>query len=743
MIGKMTSFLFRYTFRIALLTDIIVLLITASSFYVSALFVGQPSVELNFLISPYFAAAIFAPFLLHLIQWGLLSFAGIPAFSQGHRLVNLWHRNRFVNDPVEKRILYETLSSLPVFSMLNTILYLVIMGMMTAGALYYFHSQSAVLDSTELRGFVRLTGIAFLYSILLSSVMSYNVAETCTSFKRRELLNSLNYSERAETSVSSIGPGLRLLLILILFLLQFAFVFPSAYRLGQRGADISGLAMLPVLVMLMITTGLLVYTSVPVLAQLSDLRNSIARIRRGGRPAFKRPALEGVTAEAQFSLLDLAAEHETEVLGLEEQAEFMDNRIAELEQQLKEKESRMKKQLNMANIIQQSILPVSFDGWNEIKVAVRHMALEEVGGDFYDFYRMKNETLGVVIGDVSGHGIPAALVTSMSKILFSSAAEKSTSPVQIIREVNRTLLENIRTAEFLTCFMLTVDEDYNLSYTNASHQRPVLLRQETGEIELLDTDGLFIGIVADEENRYTEGKTGLNYSDRVILYSDGITEAVAPDGEKYTNARFEKSILRHRDRPLEQFADSLMQDVKRFTGKEAVKDDATIIILELVRDEAVDAVKKAKRLISLHNPDGAVELLEQALEKMPESQKILYNLAKCYFRVNEYGKSIEYILRYIESEKLNKYAYYICGASYYQLSDYGKALRYLDAALNLDKRFVNALFARSMTLVKSGDHAEARACIERILDIDPDNKIAIHQLNKIDEINEIENDKES
>lgn len=108
----------------------------------------------------------------------------------------------------------------------------------------------------------------------------------------------------------------------------------------------------------------------------------------------------------------------------------------------------------------------------------------------------------------------------------------------------------MKTQDYMTCFMAVIDDDYNITYSNASHQKAIIYRKETGTVELLDTNGLFIGALEEARDTYEEKTTKLEYGDRLILYTDGIPEAQNRNREEYSNENFEKSILKYRDRSL-------------------------------------------------------------------------------------------------------------------------------------------------------------------------------------------------
>jgi sigma-B regulation protein RsbU (phosphoserine phosphatase) len=261
----------------------------------------------------------------------------------------------------------------------------------------------------------------------------------------------------------------------------------------------------------------------------------------------------------------------------------------------------------------------------------------------------------------------------------------------------------------------------------------MLLREKTGTIEQLDTNGLFIGALEEARDSYEENRTKLEYGDRLILYTDGIPEAINDERNEYSNRRLEEVVVKNRHLHEEEYADAILNDVRRFIGNAQLFDDITFLVIELVRDEAIDIIKNSKSLINSHQYDEAVAILEKGLKKYPDNQKIVYNLSKNYFRVNNYRRAIDTIEKYIASNTMNKNAYYIGGASNYQMGEFDAAIEFFNRALELDSTFVNALFAMGMAYKKKEDTEDAVRFFEKVINIDPDNKMAMFEIKSMTE----------
>ena len=240
-------------------------------------------------------------------------------------------------------------------------------------------------------------------------------------------------------------------------------------------------------------------------------------------------------------------------------------------------------------------------------------------------------------------------------------------------------------------------------------------------------------LLEEARDTYEEKMSKLEYGDRLILYTDGIPEAVNVDRKEYSTERFESLILENKDLPLEEFAEFLIDDLENHIGSAQIEDDITLLVIELVRDEAVEIVKMSNKELVLHNYNEAIALLEDGIKKYSGNQKILYSLGKNYFRIGEYKKSINNLSEYIEHDKNNKYAYYIIGSAYFQIEDYKKAVEYYQNSLRIDAYFVNSLFAQGMAYKKDKNYNFAKANFIKVVNLEPNNKKALFELKLLDE----------
>jgi serine phosphatase RsbU (regulator of sigma subunit) len=233
-------------------------------------------------------------------------------------------------------------------------------------------------------------------------------------------------------------------------------------------------------------------------------------------------------------------------------------------------------ELRLARSIQRASLPKEvpqLEGW---QISPFYRPAREVGGDFYDFHPLSEGRLGLVVGDATGKGVPAALVMSTTCGMLRLAAQSSSSPGEMLQRVNETLFPYIPSNMFATCFYCILDpKSGTLSYANAGHDLPYLHRD--GAAEELRATGMPLGLMPGM--RYEEKETILEAGEAALLYSDGLVEAHDPKGEMFGFPRLRALVAEHaeEERPLGEF---LMEELYSFVGEGwEQEDDITLLTL--------------------------------------------------------------------------------------------------------------------------------------------------------------------
>jgi PAS domain S-box-containing protein len=287
----------------------------------------------------------------------------------------------------------------------------------------------------------------------------------------------------------------------------------------------------------------------------------------------------------------------------------------ELERQLAIANKRMGDELNIGRQIQMSMIPLTFPRFPEHKdldVWAYIRPAREVGGDFYDFFMIDDRYFAFVIADVSGKGVPAALMMAVAKTLLKSRSQDTRSTENIISATNNELSENNDDCMFITAFFAIIDTmTGEMTYTNAGHNPPYLVKTD-GSMQALDQlHGPMVGVMPGAP--YGESQIKLDIDDKIVLYTDGVTEAFDVNNKEYGEGRLEDFIQRSKKLGTKHLVESLVRDVDEFVGEEEQSDDITVFCLRYVAWEVRDARGTVElRLVNdLAEIDRCLEALEE------------------------------------------------------------------------------------------------------------------------------------
>jgi serine phosphatase RsbU (regulator of sigma subunit) len=248
-----------------------------------------------------------------------------------------------------------------------------------------------------------------------------------------------------------------------------------------------------------------------------------------------------------------------------------------LAQEIRERE-RVEQELQVARSIQQASLPEevpTLEGW---QISPFYQPAREVGGDFYDFHFLSEGRLGLVVGDATGKGVPAALVMSTTLGMLQAVSQTldSSSPGEVLEQVNETLVARIPANMFVTCFYAILEpESGTLSYANAGHDLPYL-RRVGGEAEELRARGMPLGLMPGMG--YEHKEIVLEEGEAALFYSDGLVEAHDPKGEMFGFPRLRALVAKHGEE--RSLGDSLLEQLHSFVGEGwEQEDDITLLTL--------------------------------------------------------------------------------------------------------------------------------------------------------------------
>jgi len=292
------------------------------------------------------------------------------------------------------------------------------------------------------------------------------------------------------------------------------------------------------------------------------------------RTAMNRGAYDFITKPIDLKDLELTIEKSLKEIEEYKLVLSAHNKLIALQQEL-----------DIATTIQTSILPKTFPPFPERKefdIYAKMIPAKEVGGDLYDFFLIDKYRLGVVIGDVSGKGIAAALLMAVCKTLLKSTACKGIPADNILSEVNNILVDESPSNMFVTVFYGVLDtRNGNFDYCNAGHNSPYIISNDGKVSQLKDVGGLLLGAMKDVE--YDSNVIALKPGDSVFFFTDGVTEAFNGNNEEFGDKRLSEFLREKNSITSNEIVDHLFKEVKMFSNGVEQSDDITCLALKYLK----------------------------------------------------------------------------------------------------------------------------------------------------------------
>lgn len=235
--------------------------------------------------------------------------------------------------------------------------------------------------------------------------------------------------------------------------------------------------------------------------------------------------------------------------------------------------------LETASRIQQKMLPQEFPPFperNEMSIYAEMHTAKQVGGDFYDFFMLDEHRLGFVIGDVSGKGVQAALYMAVSRTMLKAIASQIDDPATCLSTVNTMLIPESDLTTFVTVFYGVMDtRTGHVRYCNGGHNLPYIIREDGTIEEVENTEGILLGKI--EPYEFETKEFTLKAGEKILMFTDGVTEANSPTAEMYEEPRLEAFLAKHTADDVNKLVRSLIVDVLKFMGKADQSDDITVL----------------------------------------------------------------------------------------------------------------------------------------------------------------------
>jgi sigma-B regulation protein RsbU (phosphoserine phosphatase) len=249
---------------------------------------------------------------------------------------------------------------------------------------------------------------------------------------------------------------------------------------------------------------------------------------------------------------------------------FMLNRIIETK--------RIEHEIEIASDIQQSLLPQDVPELQNFELAVTYKPINEVGGDYYDILRERNGRLPVLIADVEGKGLPAALLAASSQAIFHSLNELYFfEPAKFVGKANSLICDFTKGNRFITLFWMLVDDlEKTVTYVNAGHEEPLLISGD--EVKKLSTGGFLTGFLGSAE--YSADTLNMQKGDLIVAFTDGVPEVETPDGKEFGKEALIEFFKRNSKLSAKKMTDKLLKEMLKYSAGTRFRDDYTLLVLK-------------------------------------------------------------------------------------------------------------------------------------------------------------------
>jgi sigma-B regulation protein RsbU (phosphoserine phosphatase) len=249
---------------------------------------------------------------------------------------------------------------------------------------------------------------------------------------------------------------------------------------------------------------------------------------------------------------------------------------------IQNKKTRLDHDLEIARDIQRILLPAEAPAINGFQISGINVPARQVSGDYFDYIRVDDERLGVAIADVSGKGVPASLIMAICRSVLRSEAARNPSPADVLRKVNRQLYPDIKEDMFISMAYLILDHERDgIMLARAGHDAPLLYKRRSQSVTPVKSPGMVLGI--DSGNVFdritSDFAVPLKRDDCLVLYTDGVTEALNTEGDEFGLERTIESVRASATDGARAIVKRVIDDVRNFTGSHPQNDDITLIAI--------------------------------------------------------------------------------------------------------------------------------------------------------------------
>jgi phosphoserine phosphatase RsbU/P len=384
---------------------------------------------------------------------------------------------------------------------------------------------------------------------------------------------------------------------------------------------------------------------------------------------------------------------------------------------LRDNKETMDFELGIAQKIQEAILPQNLKAIG-IEAIVHYNPLYTVSGDFYDMQQLKDGSVAVFIGDASGHGVPAAFITIMAKLFFADLIQKNPDPGVVLHEMNSAMSGYFEGAGlYMTAFYIRIFPDGKAVYCNAMHPEPIVLPRN-GDPRLLDSTAFYVGMMKEVFKEYETTEIKLRPGDRIVLYTDGLTEAKNTADDIYSPERFVDLIKSGAAQDSANLVKYALTEVWDFARDAKRTDDETMIIvdfsgkteglpeIEITESPGEEVIGENPYYLSVRND------LAREIGKKKSAREIWKFADKC-LREKDFITALAGYHVYAESEGQDIPVLFRIALCYYRIRSLGECARILKRCLDLNPETPDTHALFSLLSLKTGDLGKALNHLEK------------------------------
>lgn len=399
-------------------------------------------------------------------------------------------------------------------------------------------------------------------------------------------------------------------------------------------------------------------------SELTQVVSSFSEDNLTVRSSYSSNDEIGILSVKYNKMLDTIQEY-TE--SLEQKVQERTKELADANEVLRRQKAEMDRNLRMAQKIQLNLIPseLTYPKREELNFSSLYSAMDAIGGDIFDIIRTGRNSFGLLMADVSGHGIPAALVTTMVKVSFNTHAQTfGVKPSDVCYRVNQDISKLLGNdySHYLTAFFGIINLEQNkFEWANCGHHPAILVRD--GMVIRLGNPGPFIGFI--ESPQFQDESIELEKGDRIILFTDGIVEARNEKGEMFDIKRLLDICVGGRDQSPSLFVKHLLDDLKKFCGNEVQDDDRAVLVVDYIhrigqtgethpdvairggqihkseKKEVKAYLREVATLVKVENYTEALEIVKELYKEYPDDVKVITNYSLVLYRLGRYQDALD------------------------------------------------------------------------------------------------------